>query len=164
MSRNSIPIPRSSNSSNWQCQILGKTSTDSILRLQFRWAKCQRYWQNRRNGVDPSSIFLPIKNPARMHLSYAPSCTINVVGLKRKGPASTPGLSPLRSQPLIVVIPQPGVPGEPSLLAGVERSGGICFCRCRCVCAQARSESRHSTPGRTGGRPSPRLSHLEGIL
>jgi hypothetical protein len=25
------------------------------------------------------------------------------------------------------VIPQPGIPGERSLLAGVERSGGICF-------------------------------------
>src|ERR1035441_2961893 len=34
-----------------------------------------------------------IKNPAKMHLSYAPSCTINVVGLDRKDPASKPGLS-----------------------------------------------------------------------
>src|ERR1017187_10322201 len=33
-----------------------------------------------------------IKNPAKMHLSYAPSCTINVVGLNRKDPASKPGL------------------------------------------------------------------------
>jgi hypothetical protein len=31
-----------------------------------------------------------------------------------------------------LVIPQPGVPGERSLLAGVERSGGICFCL-RCI-------------------------------
>jgi hypothetical protein len=27
----------------------------------------------------------------------------------------------------LFVIPRPGVPGERSLLAGVERSGGICF-------------------------------------
>src|ERR1035441_6177880 len=30
---------------------------------------------------------------ARMHLSYAPFGTLNVVGLNRKGPASKPGLS-----------------------------------------------------------------------
>jgi hypothetical protein len=39
-----------------------------------------------------------IKNPAKMHLSYAPFGTLNVVELKRKGPASKPGLSLLRSQ------------------------------------------------------------------
>src|ERR1035437_7998012 len=45
----------------------------------------------------PSMLHHPdkIKNPAKMHLSYAPSCTINVVGLNRKDPASKPGLSRL---------------------------------------------------------------------
>src|ERR1035441_6031526 len=43
-----------------------------------------------------------IKFPPAWQMSYAPSGTINVVGLNRKGPATTPGLSPLRSQPLIL--------------------------------------------------------------
>ena len=42
-------------------------------------------------------------------------CTVDYCGAEKRGG------SPL------VVIPQPGVPGERSLLAGVERSGGICF-------------------------------------
>jgi hypothetical protein len=73
-----------------------------------------------------------IKNPARMHLSYAPFGTLNIVGLGRKDPASNgapgqlagwgrkPGLSPLRSQPPIIVILSRanGVPGQ---LAGWGR-------------------------------------------
>jgi hypothetical protein len=42
-----------------------------------------------------------IKNPAKWRMSYRPFVTLNVVELNREDPASEPGLSPLRSQPLI---------------------------------------------------------------
>src|ERR1017187_9827062 len=54
----------------------------------------QKSCQAPRPVQKPSMLHHPdkIKNPAKMHLSYAPSCTINVVGLNRKDPASKPGL------------------------------------------------------------------------
>jgi hypothetical protein len=71
-----------------------------------------------------------IKNPAKMHLSYAPFAILNVVELNREDPATTPGLSPLRT------LPEYGVGGPRFASPNLVNSGGTPLVLTICICNQ----------------------------